>query len=125
LNHPNVEVLQVTSRKFARFPVTVAHPNLRSLTNLKFCKPEEVTECDVLFLALPNGESQKNIEEWMKIAPKIIDLGADFRLDNLEEYKIWYGEHQKPEYLDKFTYGIAELYRDQIKNSNYIACGGC
>jgi LysW-gamma-L-alpha-aminoadipyl-6-phosphate/LysW-L-glutamyl-5-phosphate reductase len=125
LAHPNVEVVQVTSRQYAKFPVTIVHPNLRNYTNLKFCKPDEVVSCDLLFLALPNGESQKNIDHWMTLAPKIIDLGADFRLKELENYQKWYGEHQKPELIEKFVYGIAELHREEIKKANYVASAGC
>ncbi len=125
LNHPNVEIAQATSRKFAKFPVTVAHPNLRGLTNLKFSKVEDLKKCDILFIGLPNGVSQKNMDGYMKIAPKIIDLGADFRLNNLENYENWYGKHEMPELLQKFIYGIAELHREKIRNTNYVACAGC
>lgn len=125
LGHPNVEVKQVTARKFAKFPITIAHPNLRGATNLKFSKVQDLEESDVLFLALPNGKSQENIDKYMKLAPRIIDLGADFRLNTEIEYNTWYGDHSRPDLLDKFTYGISELYREQISTSNYVACGGC
>lgn len=125
LGHPNVKIKQATSRKFARFPVTVAHPNLRSKTELKFCKLEELTECDLLFVCLPNGESQKHLPELRKLAPKIIDLGADYRLPELSTYQTWYGEHSHPEFLNDFVYGLAELNRGDLKTADYVACGGC
>ena len=57
---------------------------------------------------------------------KILDLSADFRLNNLNEYRRWYDtEHPLPEYLNDFTYGLTEIYRNEIKNSNYIANPGC
>ncbi|MCA9385204.1 N-acetyl-gamma-glutamyl-phosphate reductase [Candidatus Dojkabacteria bacterium] len=125
LNHPNITIKQITSQRFNRFPVTLAHPNLRGATQLKFSSVEDLEECDILFLALPNGVSQKNIEVYKKIAPKIIDLGADFRLKDEESYTTWYGTHSAPELLSEFTYGIAELHREELRTSNYVACGGC
>ncbi len=125
LGHPNVEIAQVTSRKLNRFPVDIFHPNLRSNTNLKFSKPNDIEECDLLFLAIPNGESQKNIDRYMDLAPRIIDLGADFRIANLDTYQRWYGEHEAPEYLEKFIYGIAEMHREEIRNTNYVSTAGC
>lgn len=125
LGYPEVNIKQVTSRKFARLPITVAHPNLRGVTNLRFTKLEDLEKCDLLFIALPNGESQKHMLKFQKLADKIIDLGADFRLQNLPDYNQWYGEHKLPKLLGKFVYGIAELHREEIKKANYVACGGC
>ncbi|MBD3280274.1 N-acetyl-gamma-glutamyl-phosphate reductase [Candidatus Dojkabacteria bacterium] len=125
LNHPDIEIGQVTSRKLARFPVDISHPNLGKRTKLKFSRVEDLEECDLLFLAMPNGESQKNIEQFMDLAPRIIDLGADYRINDLKTYEQWYGEHQMPEFLEKFVYGIAELHREEIRNAKYVSTGGC
>ncbi len=125
LNHPYVEIQQITSRKFAKFAASLAHPNLRKRCSLKFCRVEELKPCDTLFVCLPNGESQKYMTHFRKLAPKIIDLGADYRLDSAESYNYWYGEHASPEQISDFVYGIAELNRSKIKQSNYVACGGC
>jgi LysW-gamma-L-alpha-aminoadipyl-6-phosphate/LysW-L-glutamyl-5-phosphate reductase len=125
LNHPLVKVKQVTSRKYNKLPITSVHPNLRKMTNLTFCLPEEITETDLLFLCLPNGESQKLLTKVRDKAKKIIDLGADYRIKNIKEYLKYYGKHENTEYLGQFVYGLSELHRDEIKNSNYVACGGC
>ena len=125
LDHPNIEIIQITSRKYKGFPVTIVNPNLRSFTNLKFTHPDNLKECDLLFLCLPNTTSQRDINKYMGLANRIIDLGADFRLNSIEDYRYWYGEHVNPDLLDKFVYGIAELNREEIRNSNYVACGGC
>lgn len=124
-SHPNVDISQVTSRKYKRFPVTIVNPNLRSQTSLKFIDPENLEECDLLFLALPNGVSQEKIEDYKNIAPKIIDLGADFRLNDEESYNTWYGEHKHPELLSDFVYGICELHKSEIQDAAYVSCGGC
>ena len=57
INHPGVKIKQVTSRQFAGQPVSLAHPNLRKLTDLVFIRPDQLESCDVLFVALPNGAS--------------------------------------------------------------------
>jgi N-acetyl-gamma-glutamyl-phosphate/LysW-gamma-L-alpha-aminoadipyl-6-phosphate reductase len=65
------------------------------------------------------------MEDLKQKAPKIIDLGADYRIKNLENYQSWYGDHQNPEFINDFIYGIAELHREEIKKANYVSCGGC
>lgn len=126
LFHPNVEVKQVTSESFTGKFVYKVHPNLRKATQLKFSSVSELEECDVLFLCLPHKSSQNKIDDFMKLAPKIIDLSADFRLKDGEEYKKWYGhDHARPDLLDKFVYGIPELHREEMKKANYISSAGC
>ncbi len=126
LFHPNVTVSQVTSRQFAGQLISRAHPNLRKISNLIFCKQDELMACDLLFLALPNGISMGYIKEMKNKAAKIIDLGADFRLKDKNTFAAWYKkQHVVPELLPEFTYGIAELHRSELKNAKYVACAGC
>ena len=79
LFHPQVEVAQVTSEHHAGEYVHHQHPNLRKRTQLQFTARDQLAPCDVLFLALPHGEAQKHIGQYMGLAPKIVDLSADFR----------------------------------------------
>lgn len=126
LHHPKVTIKQVTSRQFAGMPISLAHPNLRKQTDLVFITPDKLESCDLLICALPNGASMTMINSLNKITKKIIDLGADFRLHNQSVFESWYKQkHISPDNLPRFTYGIAELHREQIKKSSYIACGGC
>lgn len=125
LMHPGVTIKQVTSRKYAGFPVTVIHPNLRGFTELAFVKPDRIDDCDLLFLCLPHGESQKQFEFFEPKAARVIDLAADFRLRDLETYSAWYGEHSRPDLLSRFVYGLPELHRDEIRTSSLVAAGGC
>ena len=126
LVHPHVSIQQVTSRQFNGQPVSLVHPNLRKQTELPFIDPKNLDLCDLLFVALPNGESMKLMKDLMKKAKKIIDLGADFRLRNKETFEQWYRlEHSSPEFIGKFVYGIAELHREEIKKANYVSCAGC
>ena len=79
--HPQVELTQITSREQAGRYVHTAHPNMRGVSSLKFVHPDGLRECDLLFLALPHGTAARNIERFAGLAPKLIDLSADFRLD--------------------------------------------
>lgn len=126
LLHPRVRVKQATSNRCAGQPVAVLHPNLRGLNPLSFVRIDELEPCDLLFLALPNGASMGDMDGWMSKAPKIIDLGADFRLRDKENWKRWYGsEHARPDLLSRFVYGIPEIHEDEIRQANYVAGPGC
>ncbi len=124
--HPEIEIQQVTSESLAGKPVGRSHPNLRRVTDLKFSSMAELEPCDVLCLCLPHGEAMKRWDALSGLAGRIIDLSADFRLRNPEDYPAWYGyEHTHPETLGQFVYGLAELYRDEIRETRFVACTGC
>jgi N-acetyl-gamma-glutamyl-phosphate/LysW-gamma-L-alpha-aminoadipyl-6-phosphate reductase len=126
LAHPCVEVKQVTSRSHLGEYVYQIHPNLRKRTQLKFSDPASLEPVDILFLAQPHGRAQHHIEEYAKLATKIIDLSADFRLRDAEFYEQWYGQkHAAPEWLSKFVYGLPELHRAEIATANYMSGVGC
>ena len=126
LAHPCVEVKQVTSRSHLGEYVYQVHPNLRKQTQLKFSDPATLEPVDILFLAQPHGQAQHHIEEHAALAPKIIDLSADFRLRDAALYEQWYGEkHAAPEWLSKFVYGLPELHREELKTANYVSGVGC
>lgn len=126
LYHPSVEVVQATSRRHLGEYVYQAHPNLRKHTGLKFTDPDRLTPVDVLFLALPHGEAQRKIHHYADLAAYIIDLSADFRLDNPQTYERWYGApHAAPEWLGKFIYGLPELHREQLQDARYASGVGC
>ena len=105
------------------------HPNLRGQTNLKFEKPilTSITDkCDFIFMATPHGVSSTIIPQLYETGIKIIDLSADFRLKNPDDYPAWYGwTHKSPELLEKAVYGLPELHREEISNADFIACPGC
>ena len=104
LDHPNVEIAQVTSERFAGKLVSKVHPNLRGATSLKFCSLSDLAGCDLLFLSLPHGYAMERIDYYRTIAPRIIDLSGDFRLDDADLYAKWYGhEHTCPDLLETFV----------------------
>lgn len=124
--HPHVEVAQVTSREQAGRYVHTIHPNLRDVCRLKFVHPDALEAADLLFLALPHGMSARGIEKYAALAPKLIDLSADFRLDSPEAYRRWYGEaHPAPDWLGRFVYGLPEINRERLRGADYVSGVGC
>ncbi|NLF14964.1 MAG: N-acetyl-gamma-glutamyl-phosphate reductase [Anaerolineaceae bacterium] len=126
LDHPHVEIGQVTSESNTGKYVYTLHPNLRSRTTIKFASLSMLEPCDILFVALPHGEAMQRIEKLAELAPRIIDLSADFRLRDANDYVKWYeSDHTAPEWLSKFVYGLPEINRQAIQSSNYVSGVGC
>ncbi len=126
LNHPDVEVHQVTSERNAGKPVTRVHPNLRKRTSLDFCTVKELEKVDLLFVSLPHTQFMQRFNELSGLAERIVDLSADFRLKDIAAYLKWYGvEHLHPDKLSEFVYGNVELHRDEMKKARYISGAGC
>ena len=129
LQHRDVEVSVVTSKKYAGKQVFKVHTNLKGFTDLKYSdkSPLDVaSEVDIMFLAVPHGESVKITPKILEQGTRVVDMSADFRLKNPEDYPKWYGwEHTAPDLLSKFTYGLAEIHREELKSAKNIASPGC
>ena len=129
LAHPKVELTTVTSRANAGEFLFTIHPNLRGATQLKFTPPNisQVTEnCDLVFAAMPHGKSVNLVPRLLETDIKVIDMSADYRLNNPDDYDKWYGwKHTHPEMLKEAVYGLPELHREEIKNAKLIGCPGC
>jgi N-acetyl-gamma-glutamyl-phosphate/LysW-gamma-L-alpha-aminoadipyl-6-phosphate reductase len=126
LRHPAVEVVQATSESNAGHYLHAVHPNLRRQSPLKFTSINDLRPCDVLFCCLPHGAAMRRMRALEPLAPRIIDLSADFRLKDAEAYPAWYGHpHEAPEYLGRFVYGVPELHRKEIAGARLISGAGC
>ncbi len=126
LSHPSVEIRQVTSERLRGKSVTKAHPNLRKRTALVFSSASDLESCDVLFCCLPHGESMERIGALREKAPRLIDLSADFRLNDPDVYARVYGRpHACPSLLASFVYGIPELHRDRMASADLVSSAGC
>jgi len=129
LQHSKVTVTTVTSKTYAGEYVFRVHPNLRGRTSLKFENPNPsgiADRCDLVFVSTPHGVSSSIIPQFYKAGMKVIDLGADFRLRNPDDYVKWYNwAHKSPELLEKTVYGLPELHREEIKRANLVASPGC
>lgn len=126
--HPDVELVAVTSRRYAGMAVADVFPSLFGRTSLTYVNatPEEITElCDVVFLALPHGVSMDIAPVFVKTGKKVIDLSADYRLRDPATYEKWYARHSSTGLFGQAVYGIPELYRENIKKSQLIANPGC
>lgn len=126
--HPEVDLVAVTSRRFDGQPVTDVFPSLYGLTSLKYqnASPLEIAEkCDIIFLALPHGVSMEIAPAFISAGKKVVDLSADYRLRELTTYEKWYAKHSSANYLNDAVYGIPELYRMKIKDSQLVANPGC
>lgn len=126
--HPKVEVTVVTSRSDAGIRVDEVYPNLRGTLDILFTVPDlnALAQCDVVFFATPNGTAMLMAEDLLQKGVKVIDLSADFRLKNAQEWAEWYGmEHACPHLLEEAVYGLPEINRALIKTAQLCACPGC
>lgn len=126
--HPEAQVVAITSRKEAGMPVADMYPSLRGRVDLAFVTPDEarLTECDVVFFATPHGVAMSQARQLLAAGVKIIDLAADFRLKNVSEFERWYGmPHACPDILAEAVYGLPELNREAIRRARVIGNPGC
>ncbi|GAB7563913.1 N-acetyl-gamma-glutamyl-phosphate reductase [Methylobacillus methanolivorans] len=126
--HPDVELSVITSRGEAGLPVADMFPSLRGRVNLAFTDPAQadLTLCDVVFFATPHGVAMSQAKALVAAGVKVIDLAADFRLQDTAVFEQWYKlSHSCPELLADAAYGIPELYRDKVRAAQVIGNPGC
>lgn len=126
--HPDVTLRVITSRAQAGEPVERVFPNLRGVVDLTFTEPDPDTlgACDVVFFATPNGTAMEMASTLIARGTKVIDLGADFRLRDLEEWSRWYGmTHTCPGLAAEAVYGLPERNRAAIREARLVANPGC
>lgn len=127
-NHPHAEVKVITSRSEAGMKVAEMFPNLRGHYDLAFSEPDmsTLTACDLVFFATPHGVAMSLTPELIQAGVRVIDLAADFRLNDLQVWENWYGmAHTCPEIMDEVVYGLPEFNREKIKTAKVIANPGC
>jgi len=126
--HPEIEVTLVTADANAGATVGDLYPSLAAAyTDLTYDRvsPADLAGLDLVFLCLPHGQSQAIAGELVDTVGHVVDLGADFRLP-VADYEQWYGEtHAAPDLVDRFAFGLPELYRDQITGARHVASPGC
>ena len=152
-NHPNVEIVLLTADRHAGRDISDVFPHLFGLQLPGLIKIDEVEwrglEVDLIFCALPHGTTQEIVagllhhtdhdvidellterrEDLIAGIPsgvRVIDLSADFLLDNVETYAEWYGHpHRSPQLQAEAVYGLTELARADIRDALLVACPGC
>ena len=126
--HPESELVVITSRSEAGKPVADLFPNLRGSLELAFSVPDigQLSACDLVFFATPNGTAMTMVPQLLEAGVRVIDLAADFRLRQADEWQHWYGmEHACPEYLQQAVYGLPEINRAAIAQARLVANPGC
>lgn len=127
--HPHAQVEVITSRSEEGVRVADMYPNLReAYPELAFSVPqvETITACDVVFFATPHGVAHGLADEILQSGTRVIDLSADFRLEDADEWAQWYGQpHGAPHLLADAVYGMPEINREAIKGAHLIAVPGC
>lgn len=130
--HPLVIVKYLTSRSEADKSVSEIFPSLRGVCDLAFCDMTDETmammarDCDVVFFATPHGVAMAHTPSLVEQGVKVIDLGADFRLQSLDEFEQWYGmAHTCPDILKDSVYGLTEVTRAKVATAKVIANPGC
>jgi N-acetyl-gamma-glutamyl-phosphate reductase len=134
-SHPHIEVVTVTAHSRAGQMVgdytpslAAAYPGMVYLAS-DFDDPatlDGLDGLDVVFCALPHGESQRIVPALRERVGVIVDLAADFRLRDPDLYPTWYGEpHEAPQLLDQAVYGLPELFRESLRGATLIASAGC
>jgi N-acetyl-gamma-glutamyl-phosphate reductase len=126
--HPEVELVAITSRKEAGTPVADMFPSLRGRVGLEFSDPAaaKLERCDVVFFATPHGVAMADAKRLVDAGARIIDLAADFRLRDLVEWRKWYKlEHAAPDLVAEAVYGLPEINRTAIKTARIVGNPGC
>ena len=127
--HPQFAAAKLFGESKAGQLLGTVHPHLAraypGATVEKFHQ-QALDGIDIVFAALPHGNSQRIAPAILDSGIPLVDLGADFRLNDAAAYQHWYGHaHEAPQFLSSFVYGIPELNRDAIRNSNAVAAAGC
>ena len=123
LNHENVEITDITSRKYDQTPVHKIHPHIRDSGLVFKNKQANELDADIVFTATPHGASMKIVPDLLETGVKVIDLSGDYRYQDTKIYEKYYGiEHTSD---IKGVYGLPELYRDEIKKADLIGNPGC
>jgi N-acetyl-gamma-glutamyl-phosphate reductase len=128
-SHPDLDIVIATGESNVGKRVAelvpalgVVYPTLEVETSTRIHE----AELDVVFLALPHGESQKFVPELRAHDVQVVDLGADFRLKNAGDYQRWYGhDHVATALLASSVYGLVERHRDELRGAQLIAVPGC
>jgi N-acetyl-gamma-glutamyl-phosphate reductase len=127
--HPDIEVATVTAHARAGQTVGEYTPSLAAAYPgmvYEAAGPDHLDGLDLVFCALPHGESQRILPALRERVGVIVDLAADFRLRDESAYPAWYGEpHEAPELLGQAVYGLPELFRESLSGATLIAAAGC
>jgi len=132
LGHPEVDLVAATSRQLAGKTLAEVFPRFahhKTASALRFSDSDArqvAHEANVVFLALPHGMAAEFAKPLLSSGARVLDLSADFRIKDPNVYREFYGhDHPAADLLPRSVYGLPEIYRDQIKGAQLVACPGC
>ena len=129
VNHPFVKITCVTSRGSSGQKISGVFPELNKKTPLSFVPPDDASvfgDTDVVFVCLPHTEAMEFVKAAADKGKKVIDLSADYRIQDVKVYQKWYKhEHKYPQLLKKAVYGLPEFFKEKIKKASVVANPGC
>ncbi|MEA5617706.1 N-acetyl-gamma-glutamyl-phosphate reductase [Cronbergia sp. UHCC 0137] len=129
MDHPEVELVYLGGESSAGKSFGDIYPHFGNIINLPIEAVEAeiiASRCEVVFLSLPNGLACKITPDLLEKGCKVLDLSADYRFSDLKTYTNWYGTQRSDRTVAATAiYGLPELYRDRISESQLIGCPGC
>jgi len=124
-DHPRMELVAVTSRSDAGTRLDRLYPRYRVPLELTELDLDALDGIDAAIVAYPHGASAPTVAALRERGIVVADLSADFRLRDRDTYEQWYGGHKAPELFGEGVYGLAELYRDELRGAKLAAVPGC
>src|SRR4030043_692911 len=128
LHHPEVEVTALTSQKYAGLPIDQVFPSVMKYLQLK-CEELNLDQVskktDFIFTAVPHKTAMETVPSFVQRGKRVVDLSADFRLQDPAVYERWYQKHTAPEWLKESVYGLSELHRKKIGEARIVGNPGC
>lgn len=128
VGHPQVEICAVTSRQHEGVPISRVFPSLKGFCEL-VCEPLDVVaiaqRADLVFTALPHQSAMDVVPGFLAAGCRVVDLSADYRLNDQATYEHWYQTHTSPELFSEAIYGLPERYRAQLRSARLVANPGC
>ena len=128
LQHPEAKITAITSERSAGEIFSKVFPAYQGKLDLKLeaLNPSSIADrADLIFLGLPHHEAMEAAKAFREKKKVVIDLSADFRLQESSVYEKWYGPHVAKDLLKEAVYGLPELYREKIRKADLIANPGC
>jgi N-acetyl-gamma-glutamyl-phosphate reductase len=128
INHPEVELIHLFGNKSAGSRIEEIHHSIRGMISKEIQSFDEklLVNLDLLFIALPSGQAMPYVKSAYENGVKVIDLGGDFRLININEYETYYKhEHDAPDLVNIAVYGLSEWNKNEIANASIVANPGC
>lgn len=130
VNHPMCSIGFVSSNSYVGIPFSQVYGQYKGVVDMECIETAKVnnylSDVDVVFIALPHGMAFETAKQCYEKGIKVIDIGADFRLKDIEEYKEWYKvDHRAEELNKKAIYGLPEVNKEKIKEAFLIGNPGC